>query len=126
MTLRCLCDEASLIDLLDLMAVWSIEMKRTEREPMDSVIDDLKAKQRNLTWPDVLRGNRSVDEFLWKGARDAPMVQRIGAIILAVAYLAVALFFIDWTSNGGGWLSGLLSLVLIAAGAKIVHSATRH
>jgi hypothetical protein len=53
------------------------------------------------------------------------MVQRIGAIILALAYLAVALFFIGWTSNGGGWLSGLLSLVLIAAGAKIVHSATR-
>ena len=92
---------------------------------MDSVIDDLKTKQRNLTWPDVLRGSRSIDEFLWKGARDAPMVQRIGAIILALAYLAVALFFIGWTSNGGGWLSGLLSLVLIAAGAKIVHSATR-
>ena len=98
-------------------------MKRRVREPMDSVIEDHKAKQRNLTWPDVLRGSRSVDEFLWKGARDAPMVQRIGAIILALAYLAVALFFISWTTNGGGWLSGLFSLVLIAVGAKIVHSA---
>jgi hypothetical protein len=53
------------------------------------------------------------------------MIQRIGAIILALAYLAVALFFISWTTNGGGWLSGLFSLVLIAVGAKIVHSAVK-
>lgn len=101
-------------------------MKQRTREPIDSVVDDLKARQRNLTWPHLLRGSRSVDEYLWKGARDAPMVQRIGAIILALAYLAVALFFISWTTNGGGWLSGLFSLVLIAVGAKIVHSAVKH
>jgi hypothetical protein len=71
-----------------------LRMKQRTREPMDSVVDDLKARQRNLTGSHVLRGSRSVDEYLWKGARDAPMVQRIGAIILALAYLAVALFFI--------------------------------
>lgn len=100
-------------------------MKRRTSESRDPIVEDITAKQRNTTWPHVLRGGRAVDEYLWKGAKDAPMVQRIGAIILALAYLVVAILFIGWTGNGGGWLSGLFSLCLIAAGAKIVHSATR-
>jgi hypothetical protein len=64
--------------------------KRTgSKEELDSYIESVKARQRNLIWPDLLRGSRSVDEFLWKGASDAPLVQRIGAVILALAYLMV-------------------------------------
>jgi hypothetical protein len=62
---------------------------------LDSYIESAEARERNVIWPDVLRNSRSVDEFLWKGARDAPLVQRIGAVILALAYLIVALAFIS-------------------------------
>jgi hypothetical protein len=61
------------------------------KKELDSHIESVKASQKNVTWPGVLRGSRSVDELLWKGARDGPMVQRIGVMILALAYL-----------NGGG------------------------
>jgi hypothetical protein len=100
-------------------------VKRRAPNSRDNIVEDLTVRQRNTTWPHVLRGGRAVDEYLWKGAKDAPMVQRVGAFILALAYLVVALFFIGWTSNGGGWLSGLFSLCLIAVGAKIVHSAAQ-
>jgi len=92
---------------------------------MDPIVEDVTARQRNTTWPHVLRGGRSVDEFLWKGAKGAPLVQRVGAVILALAYLLVALFFIGWTTNGGGWLSGLFSLAYVALGAKVIHSAVK-
>ena len=36
-----------------------------------------------------------VDELLWKGARGAPMVQRIGVVVFALAYLIVAVTFIS-------------------------------
>jgi len=40
--------------------------KNTEsKEELDSYIESVKASQKNVIWPDVLRGGRSVDELLW-------------------------------------------------------------
>ena len=100
-------------------------MKRRITQGRNPVVEDVAARQRNTTWPHVLRGGKAVDEYLWKGAKDAPPVQRIGAIILALAYLMMAIVFISWTFEGGGWPSALVSVCLIAAGAKIVHSAAK-
>jgi hypothetical protein len=108
------CDEASLIDLLDLMAVWS-HRDEAERARADGFYNRRpEGKQRNDM---ALRGSgKQGGVDLWKGTRDAPIVQRIGAIILALAYLAVVLFFISWTITGGGWLSGLSSLLVLPWG----------
>jgi hypothetical protein len=100
-------------------------VKRNQSKELDSSIEDVKARQRNTTWPDVLRGGRSVDEFLWKGARDAPMVQRVGAVLLALAYVLVALFFIGRATSGGEWFSGVVGVLLIIIGVIFVRSATR-
>jgi hypothetical protein len=50
-------------------------------------IDEIKARQRNIVWPDALVNSRAVDVFLWRGSSDAPLVQRIGAWLFGLLYL---------------------------------------
>lgn len=38
---------------------------------------------------------RSVDEFLWKGSPDAPLVQRMGAWIFGLAFMLIAVGVMD-------------------------------
>ncbi len=59
--------------------------------------EEIKAKQSNTLWPDAMKNSSGVDAFLWKGAPNAPLVQRIGAwifgltfFLLGVAFLAIA------------------------------------
>jgi hypothetical protein len=86
------------------------------KKELNSCIEDLEARQRNLIWPDVLRGGRSVDEFLWKGAREAPLVQRIGAVVLALAYVMVGLAFVSMSLEQGKWFIGAFAAILFHRG----------
>jgi hypothetical protein len=58
-------------------------------------IEDLKARQSNTLWPDTLKNSKGVDEFLWKGSPDAPLVQRIGAWIFGLTFILLSLAFVD-------------------------------
>jgi len=53
----------------------------------DPLRDDLESRQRNTVWPDTLRNASSVDGYLWHGNPNAPLVQRVGAVVLGLAYL---------------------------------------
>jgi hypothetical protein len=58
-------------------------------------MEEIEAKQRNTVWPDTLRNSRSVDEFLWKGSSDAPLVQRAGAWIFGLTFILLSLALLD-------------------------------
>jgi hypothetical protein len=99
--------------------------KRTHsKRDLDSFIESVKVRQKNILWPDVLRGGRSVDELLWKGARDAPLVQRIGVLILALAYLITAVAFISMAA-GGSWSAGAFAAILVGVGGWFIRNALR-
>jgi len=102
-------------------------MKRRNgsKKELDSYIESVKASQKNVTWPEVLRGSRSVDELLWRGACDAPMVQRIGVVILALAYLMVALVFISMAVEQGSWFAGAFAAILFGVGGWFIRNALR-
>jgi len=101
-------------------------MKNTDRKrELDSSIESVKASQKNVIWPDVLRGGRSVDELLWKGARDAPMVQRIGVVVFALAYLMVAVTFISTAVEQRSWLAGGTAAILLGVGGWFIRNALR-
>lgn len=96
------------------------------KKELDSYIESVKASQKNTIWPDVLRGSRSVDELLWKGARDAPMVQRIGVVILALAYLLVAVVFVSIAVEQGSWFAGTFAVILFGVGGWFIRNALRN
>lgn len=111
-----------------LVRVLVTALKHTEKElggkkDLDSYMESVRARQRNLIWPDVLRNSRSVDEFLWKGARDAPLVQRIGAVIVALAYLIVVLAFISLAIEQGSWFIGAFAAIPFGVGAWFIRNA---
>jgi len=102
-----------------------MKKKSGSKKELDSYIKSVKDRQENILWPDVLRGGRSVDEFLWKGARDAPLVQRIGAVILALAYLMIALAFVAMAIEQKKWFEWVSAVLLFGLGAWFIRNALR-
>ena len=100
-------------------------MKRVKgkKKELDSYLASVEASQKNVLWPDVLRGNRSVDELLWKGARGAPLVQRVGVGILALAYLVVACVFVAIAAAQGSWIAGVFAGLLFGVGGWFIRNA---
>jgi hypothetical protein len=93
------------------------------KEELDSYIESLKASQRNIVFPDTLRGGRSVDELFWKGARDAPLVQRIGVVILALSYVLVGVVLIAMAIEQGNWFIGAFAAIPFVVGGWFIRSA---
>lgn len=57
----------------------------------DRIREDVEERQKAILWEDSLKGGRSVDAFLWKGDPKARLVQRIGLVVFAVAFLLISL-----------------------------------
>jgi hypothetical protein len=96
--------------------------KITKRNDLIRVVE---AKQRNVVWPDMLRNSAQVDGFLWKGAPDAPLVQRIGAWIFGVTLMAIGLGLFDVAYHRPSWLFGAASIAVFLIGAKVFWNGFR-
>ena len=83
------------------------------------LVEEIKAKQSNTLWPDAIKNSRGVDEFLWKGSPNAPMVQRIGAWIFGLFFLMAGLSFLDVAYERQAPLVLVISLAFFALGTRI-------
>ena len=92
---------------------------RPTAKSTQEVVDELKARQRNLVWPDALISSRRVDEFLWRGAPDAPLVQRVGARLFGLAFTLAGIFGLIVTYEKHFIAFGILSIVCIYVGGRI-------
>ncbi len=92
---------------------------------LDSYVESVKDSQRNTTWPDALRGGRSVDEYLWKGARDAPLVQRIGAIVLGLSLVMIGVASVDLAFQQREWFIGIPAVISFSLGGWFIRNAFR-
>lgn len=83
-------------------------------------IEEIKAKQRNTVWPGPLINSRGVDEFLWRGDPNAPLVQRMAAWIFGIFFIVVGGFgFLAVAYQKGWWAFGVLSIVWFLVGGKV-------
>jgi hypothetical protein len=99
--------------------------KVDSKKELGSYIESVDVHQKNILWPDVLRGGRSVDKLLWKGAKNAPLIQRIGVVILASAYLIVAAAFISMAVEQRSLLAAFFASVLLGVGGWFIRNALR-
>jgi hypothetical protein len=93
---------------------------KTTNASRKKLIEEMKAKQSNTVWPGPMINSRGVDEFLWRGDPDAPLVQRMAAWIFGIFFIVV---------GGLGWLDiayqkhwrafGLLSIVWFYVGGRV-------
>ena len=63
----------------------------SNREDMEKFIDEVRARQRNIVFPDTVRNGRAVDVFLWRGSPNPTLAQRIVAWIFGIVFLAAGL-----------------------------------
>ena len=54
---------------------------------LDKFIDEFRARQENIVFPDTVRNGRSVDLFLWEGSPNPALVQRIAAWMFELVYI---------------------------------------
>jgi hypothetical protein len=83
------------------------------------IIEDIKAKQKNLVFPDTLRNSRSVDEFLWKGSPNAPLVQRVAAWMFGLFFVLAGVAFLDVSYQKHYLIFGVLSIGWFLVGGKV-------
>ena len=100
-------------------------MKRRIRNSQERFIDEMRAKQSNIVWPDTLRNGRSVDRLLWMGSAKASLVQKIGAWLFGLGFLAQGLVFLRIAVEDGSLLWLAASGALLFVGGRICLRATR-
>jgi hypothetical protein len=110
-----------------------IVMKHSMENPeQERLIEEIEAKQRNIDWPDAMNNGRSVDEFLWKGDLDAPLVQRMGAWIFGLTFILMGLGLFDIAYEKQDRMTGVFSLLPLFLGIKVFlngfrrHRAIKH
>ena len=92
---------------------------KTEFPDHQRIIEDIEDKQRNTVWPDAMINSKGVDEFLWKGSPDAPLVQRIEAWIFGSLFILIGL---GWAAAAyeRHWLPiAVLSIAWFLIGGKV-------
>ncbi len=93
--------------------------------PQDRLVEDARAKQENVLWPNAMVNSSGVDALLWKGSPSATRVQRIGIAIFGLAFA-----FIGTVCELGAYEKRDLFLLLfglppLAVGSKIFFNAFR-
>jgi len=71
------------------------------RRNLDNFIDETRARQRNIVFPDTVRNARSVDVFFWRGSPHPTVIQRIAAWMFGLAFIAagIGLFWVAFLSR---------------------------
>jgi hypothetical protein len=90
------------------------------------LIEQIKAKQQNTVWPSPLINSKAVDEFLWKGASDAPLVQRIGACIFGAAFISLGVFFVGLAVEQKTYVAVVFAGVFTWVGGRIFWNGLRN
>jgi hypothetical protein len=67
-----------------------------KRRNLDNFIDETRARQRNIVFPDTVRNERSVIVLLWRGSPNPTLVQRIGAWIIGLWLVGMGMLFISF------------------------------
>lgn len=89
------------------------------------VIEEVKAKQRNIVFPDTVRNSRNVDAYFLRGDPDAPLVQRIGAWLFGLFFLLCGLVCLRLAEKSHSWADILYSVVGFLIGTRVLMSGFR-
>jgi len=93
------------------------------RHPVDEMVDDLRARQRNTVFPDGLVTGGDVDELMWKGSDKLPLVQRWGIAIFGVFFLLGSIMFAFYAVNDRSVFGGMVAAGFLYIGARVLFNS---
>ena len=102
------------------------DLPRTTAGDETKFIDEIRAKQRNIVWPDTLVNSRAVDVLLWKGSRDATTVQRIVMVLYGLVFLICGLVFSSLAKGERSLILMIFSFGLLLLAVKLMRNAFRN
>ena len=73
----------------------------------------------------TLINGRSVDAFLWRGSPSPTLVQRIGAWLVGLFFIAAGVVFLIFAWFDSAWFLGVLVIGLFALGVRIFYNGCR-
>jgi hypothetical protein len=82
-------------------------------------IDEIRAKQRNIVFPDGLANGAAVDKFLLKGSPNPSLVQRVGAWLFGLIFLLVGVVFLGIARTNGSRLWAFVAFGFLLLGVKV-------
>ena len=95
-------------------------------DDLDPFLEEAKARQRNIVFPDTVRNGRAVDVFLWRGSPNPTLVQRIAAWMFGVALIISGLLFLSMLpqtadrDRDGPWIASQPWIVWLGYGLTLV------
>jgi hypothetical protein len=99
----------------------------SHRRNPDKLVDEFRALQRNIVFPDTVRNGCMVDVFLWKGSPNPALVQRIAAWMFGLVFMGFGGEFLYYAltervENGfsaGIVMMAAMSLAAVLLGIKV-------
>ena len=102
-------------------------------EEKPEFVRDAEARQSNILFPDTLRNGLSYNYFLWNGAPNATLVQRIGLVLYSLNSFTLSMCFVllvagdleenfSWTAF---FIGAILSLPTTYIAARMLRNAFR-
>jgi hypothetical protein len=88
-------------------------------------IDEIRAKQRNIGFPDGLANGAAMDKFLWQGSANPPLAQRIGAWIFGLTLAMMGVVFIVLGREDRSRATAFIGIVLIFLGIRVFRNGFR-
>lgn len=101
------------------------------RKKISRFASELEARQRNTVWPDTLRNNLLVDNFLWKGSPHASTIQRIGLALFGLLFSSPAVLLLRFGCFAPGPILLKIFMFLLAVpwlliAGRLLRNALQH
>jgi hypothetical protein len=88
-------------------------------------IEGMRARQRNIVWPDTLINGRFVDRFFLKGSPNPTLVQRIAAWVVGVSFFLAGVLYLSVAKGERSLLCLVVSYGIILLGGLIFRNGFR-
>lgn len=98
---------------------------KPDRRGIPGLVRELRSRQKNTVWPDPLLNSRSVDEFLWRGSPNASPIQRLGAVVFGIFFVAIGAGNMDLGRGHHSAIQFIIGLLGSALGVRILLKAFR-
>lgn len=107
---------------LDMRKKKSIRSKRLDAAEF---IQDIRRRQENILWPNVLVGGRAADSFLWRGSAHPTMVQRTGGLIIGGSFSGLGLEIAYFALRDRSVMVGLTACFFCYIGFRLIFVAVQ-